>query len=272
MKLLKRLLVTCLAIALVAMMPFGGGSVKAENPHTYTVKWIPEMNEWRVQQLATWDSSRENGDMNYLWGNIQSGDSLVIIGDSTAPKFEDLHIKFNLANLTLFGVTSSIIVYAEQNIKEIYVLKGTIASLHGSYDNIYIYDNCACNVNNDVSYLQISGETSMSMNVAALGTVGHCKIDNKGTLIREMYNVKAGALRVEDGTDKTDPSTYSTTATAAPAAAATTNTTPASTAGTTNTAGGTVSPKTGEGSLPILLMVGAVFCLVGTFAARKKAA
>lgn len=230
------------------------------------------MNEWRVQKLPAWDSSRETGAMDYLWYNIKEGDSLVIIGDPSAPKFDDLHIKFKLANLTLYGVTSSIIVYAEQNIKEIYVLKGSVASLHGSYDSIYVYDNCACNVNNDVAYLQISGESSMSMNVTALGTVGHCKIDNKGTLIREMYNVKSNTLRVEDGTDKTDASAYSTTASAAPASSTTANTAPASTAGTTSTAGGTVSPKTGEGSFAILLLIGATFCFAGSLVAKKKTA
>lgn len=268
MKLLKRITSACLAIALIAFLPFGGARVKADTPHTYTVKWISSMNEWRVQQLAAWDDSRENGDMKFLWGNIREGDSLVIVGDAGSPKFDDLHINFKLANLTLYAVTGSIIVYADQNIKDIYVLKGSVASLHGSYDNVYVYDNSSCNVNNDVKYLQITGESSMDMNVAALGSVEHCKIDNKGTLIREMYNVKANALRVEKGADKTDASAYSTTASAAPAA----TTSGSSNAATNNsaTAGGAVSPKTGEGAGSIILLAGAALCLAGSFYARKK--
>lgn len=266
MKLAKRILTACLAIALVAFLPLGGAKVKADNPKTYTVKWLSDMNEWRVQQLAVWDSSRENGNLNYLWSSLKDGDSVVIIGDSSAPAFGDLRISFKLENLTLLGVTGSIIVYADQNIKDIYVLKGSVASIHGSYDNVYVYDNSSCNVNSDVKYLQISGESSMDMNVAALGTVEHCKIDNKGSLIREMYNVKANALRVEKGADKTDTTAYSTTASATPASTgANTNTS----AGNTSTASGNVSPKTGEGSLALLLLAGAASCFACAFYSRK---
>ena len=271
MKKQKRILAALLVVLLVGLIP-GVGSVraKADTPHTYTAKWIPAMNEWRTQQLSSWDDSRENGDLDFIWNNIKDGDSLVIVGDPGAPKFDDLHITHKLANLTLFAVTSSIIVYAEQNVTDIYVLKGSIASIHGSYDNVYVYDNSACNVNNDVKYLYIGGESSMDMSVTAVGTVGHCKIENKGSLVKEMYNVKANCLKVVNGADKTDASTYSTTATATPAAT-TTTTTATTTTGTAATGTG-VSPKTGEGSLMIVLFAGAVLCLAGSYYARKKIA
>ena len=268
MKRIKKLITAFLAIALVAFMPgLGSVPVNAETAHTYTVKYIPEMSEWRVQQLSSWDSSRENGAMSFLWGNLRDGDSLVIVGGSGSPKFEDLHINYNLANLTLYEVTGSVIVYADKHITDVYVLKGSVASVHGSYDNVYVYDNSACNVNNDVNYLYIGAESTMSMNVTAVGTVGHAKIENKGTLVREMYNVAANSLRVVNGEDKTDASTYSTSATATPAASTAASTSKA----TSSASSGIASPKTGEDFAATLLLAGAAICFFGAAAAKRRA-
>ena len=193
-----------------SLFPCAIAQVSADEHHTYSVKYVPEMGEWRVQQSSSWDSSKENGNMDYLWGNLQDGDSLMIIGDEISPAFGDLKIEKKLANLTLSGVTSSIIVYARQNISEIYVLKGTVASLNGSYDTIYVYDNSSCNINNDVKKLQISGETSMKMNVTVFGKVDFCQIDNRGNVLSTMYYVVPGTLKVVDGEIKTDAANYST--------------------------------------------------------------
>ena len=196
-------------VLLAVFSSFIPTAVFASEPHVYSVKYIPEKDEWRVQQLSSWDSSKENENMDYLWGNLQDGDSLVILGDENSPAFGDLKIDKKLANLTLFAVTSSIVVYANQNISEIYVLKGTVASLNGSYDTVYVYDNSSCNINSDVKKLQISGVTSMKMNVTALGKVDFCQIDYRGNVIATMYNVAPGTLKVVDGELKTDESHYS---------------------------------------------------------------
>lgn len=274
MKKLNKILAALLAVLMVAFLPgIGSVKVKAETTHyTYTAKWISSMNEWRTQRLSSWDDSRENGNLDYIWNNIQDGDSLVIVGDSGAPRFEDLHLNRKLANLTLYAVTSGIIVYADQPVTDIYVLKGSEASLHGSYTNVYVYDNSACNINNNVQYLYVGGESSMNMNVTAVGTVGHCKIENKGTLVKEIYNVSANSLKIVNGEDKTDASTYSTTATATTATTATTTTTTTTTTTGTAATGTGVSPKTGEGYLMILLFAGAVLCFAGFRYARRKAA
>ena len=201
--------VSIILVLLAVFSSFISPAVFAAEPHTYSVKYIPEKGEWRVQQLSSWDSTRENGNMDYLWGNLQDGDSLVILGDENSPAFGDLKIEKKLANLTLFAVTSSIIVYAQQNISEIYVLKGTVASLNGSYDSVYVYDNSACNINNNVKKLQISGETCMKMSVTALGKIDFCQIDNRGNIIATMYNVAPGTLKIVDGENKTDAANYS---------------------------------------------------------------
>ena len=281
MKLFKKILATFLAAAILVALPgIGTLTVSPAEPHTYSVKYIPEKGEWRVQQLSSWDSSRENGNMDYLWGNLQDGDSLVILGDENSPAFGDLKIEKKLANLTLFAVTSSIIVYAQQNISEIYVLKGTVASLNGSYDTVYVYDNSACNVNNDVKKLQISGETSMKMSVTALGKVDFCQIDNRGNVLATMYNVAPGTLKVVDGENKTDAASYSASGNTQPDVQPVVGNTASQPAGTTSTASqpantasqpaGT-SPKTGEDFGLFYLFAAAVFCFAGSMALRKKA-
>lgn len=270
MKLLKSFLVTCIAIAALVLIP-NSQAATAQAADTYTVKYVPALSEWRVQKLAQWDDMRENGALSYLYYSIKDGDAVVVIGESGAPALSDLKIDVKLANLTLFGVTGGVVVYANQSIKDIYVLKGSAASLHGSYENVYVYDNSAANVNNDVAYLQVSKETSMEMNVTALGTVGHCQIDDRGTVREHMYNVKAGALSIVKGVNKTDPSAYSTTPTGSPAPApAPATTTPAGNSSTGN--GATVSPKTGDANYAIWLFLGIACCVAAAFSMKKRLA
>ncbi len=208
---MKKRIISLLTAVVFVFTLFSGltASFSAAEPHTYTVKYIPEKSEWRVQQSDSWDSSIIDANMDYLWANLQDGDSLTILGDENSPVFGDLKIENKLSNLTLDAVTSGIILYAQQNISEIYVINGTTASLNGSYDSVYVYDNSACNVNNDVKKLIISGNTSMKMSVTALGKVDFCQIHNRGNVLCAMYNVAPGTLRVVDGENKTRSDNYS---------------------------------------------------------------
>lgn len=275
MKLFKRIMATALAAALIAFVPgFNAAKVSAAGD-TYSVKYVPDLEEWRVQKLAQWDDTRENGALSYLYGSLRDGDSVVVWGSDSSPYMKDLNLDADVKNLTLYGVTQGIIVHSNKNITDVYVVKGTSVSLHGKYQNVHVYDNCAANVNNDVEFLQVSKDSVMEMNVTAVGTVGHCQIDSKGNVLKDMYNVKADSLRIVKGVDKTDPATYSTTPGAQPAAApAQPASQPASQPATTTPAttnnGGAVSPKTGEDNYAIWLIAGAAFCFAGAFAAKKK--
>lgn len=263
MKQMKRILATLLVLALVAIVPgVGTMTAKAAAAKTFTLKYDTVLSEWRVQMLATWDDLQPNGGLDFLWSYLSDGDSVVVLGGTTA----NLNLTFNvnLANLTLYGVTSNAVIYSNASIKDIYVLKGTKASLNGSYENVYVYDNSACNVNNDVKNLYVTGESSMTMNVAALGKVDFCQIANGSTILSTMYNVQANTLRVTNGTNATPAEAYSTNAGAAPAPAPQANTQ----AGATTTP---TSPKTGEGSSAWLLIAGAL-CLAGSVVFKKKMA
>lgn len=267
MKLLKRIMATVLAVALLAFVPgVNAATAQAATPRTFTVKYVPALSAWRVQMLAQWDDEKENGDLSFLDAYVQDGDSVVVIGGSGSPAFNDFKINAKLANLTLMEVTGGIVVYANKGITDIVVIKGSAASLHGTYDNVYVYDNSAANVNDNVKYLQVSKESSMEMSVTALGTVDRCQIDDRGNVLKTMYNVKANSLRIVKGVDKTDASAYSTTAGSAPASTTTTTNT-----GSNNNSAA-ISPKTGDYGYAIWLLLGAAFCFAGAFFARKKIA
>ena len=270
MKLFRRVLATVMAVALLAFVPgFNAATAKAEGAVTYSLKYVNSLSEWRVQKLAQWDDGRENGALSFLYNNLKDGDSVVVWGADDAAPLDNLKLDANVTNLTLYGVTKGVVVYANKNIKDIYVVKGSAASLHGTYENVHVFDNCSANINDNVKFVQVSKESSMEMNVTAVGTVDHCQIDDRGNVLTNMYNIKANSLRIVKGENKTDPSTYSTTPTGSPAAPATT--TPSTPATTTNN-GGAIAPQTGENSFAIVLLIGAAICVAGAVITRKKIA
>lgn len=266
MKTVKRLFAALLAIALIVLIP-GAGSItaSADDPATFTVKYVASMGEWRVQKLAKWDDSRETGGMDYLWRTYQDGDSVVIIG--TDGGAVNLTFDRALANLTLYNVGATSLIFAEKDIKEVYVLKGTAVALNGYYENVYVYDDCVCNINQNAKNVYIAGESKMTMNVAANGAVEFCQITNLYGTQTKMYNIKADSLRVIDGQNETDPQTYSTSPDAAPAAPAA----PSAPAAPAPNGSVPTSPQTGETS-SVLLLLGAAICFAGSMYFRRRAA
>lgn len=265
MKATKRIFVLLLAIALLAFVPGAGTmTAAAADPATYTIKYVPSMGEWRVQKLNMWDENRENGDMNFLWGNLQDGDLVVVNGMDA----EGISLTFEkyLSNLTLYGVGATSLIYAKNGVKDVYVLKGSITALNGDFENVYVYDDSICNINNDVKNVYVAGETKMSMDVAANGTVDFCQITNLWGTVTTMYNIQTDSLRIREGKNETDPQKYSTAPGQAPAQPAQ----PAQPAEPGNGNAAPTSPKTGENSMAMVLLAGAAICFAGGLLLRKR--
>ena len=193
----------------VSLLPFSALSASGAEPQTFCVKYNPQIGEWRVQQGSSWDSSAETGNLDYLWGELEDGDSVIILGDENSPAFGDLKIEKRLNRLTLDSLSCGIIVYAQQKISVIYVCGNTAASLNGLYDTIHVYDSSSCNINNDVKNLYVHGGNDAKMNVTTLGKVDCCVIDDGRNVITKMYNVSPGTLKIADGENKTDAANYS---------------------------------------------------------------
>jgi len=269
MKLLKRLFLTALAIAALAFVPQANTLTAKAAATTFTVKYVPENSEWRVQPLSSWDATKGHGDLGYLYTNVKDGDVIVVVGDSSSPALK-LSIGAKISNVTIYGVTNGVTYETGSEVTDVYVLKGSIATLDGYCKNVHVYDDSSCNVFKDADLVQACKESTMTMNISAVGKVGHYQTVDNGTVLKDYYNVATNTLRVEKGELKTDAANYSLTATA------TGTTTPSKTStgtatGTTNN-GATVSPKTGESSYAILLFAGAIFCFAGAFVTRKKIA
>jgi LPXTG-motif cell wall-anchored protein len=269
MKLFKRILATTLAIALVALLPQATMKVKAAGT-TYSLKYVPSMSEWRAQPLSSWDLSKGTGDLAYLYQNIKDGDTLVILGETGAPNLTDLKISAKLENLTIYNVTTGVTFSTTAEVKDVYVLKGSIASLNGTCKNVYIYDDSICNVMNDAELISMNKESSMKMNVAAVGKVAHVQFVDNGRVLSDTYNYAANSLRVQNGENKTPTTSYSATPTGSTGTA--TGTATSSSSSTTTSSGTPASPKTGENATMIILFAGAVLCFAGSAYSKKKIA
>lgn len=187
-------------LALIAVFSsFISPAVFAAETRSYTVRYVPEKGEWRVQQRNSWDPSAESNNIDYLWGNIQDGDWVYIIGDEYSPAFGDLKIYKKLANLFIFAVTGGINIDSTQEISDVYVLKGTVATLSGIYETVRVYDDSSCNINCDVKKLLVSGETCMKMNINVSGKVDFCQIEDRGNVIDTIYNAGPGEIVFVDG-------------------------------------------------------------------------
>ena len=265
MKLFKRILATALAIALVAIVP-SAPKVRAAGT-TFTVKYLTSLLEWRVQPLADFDEGKGTGDLGYLYSNVKDGDTVVIVGDASAPALE-LSVGAKLNNVTIYGAPNGVTFKSGSEVTDAYVLKGSIATLDGTFKNVHVYDDSSCNILKNADLVQACKESKMEMNIVAVGTVAHFQTVDNGKVLKDYYSFGANTLRVEKGELKTAATSYSTTATVSG------TTTPAtSNAGSTSTSNGgaAVSPKTGETGYAFLLLTGAALCMAGAAFCKKKA-
>lgn len=258
MKVLKQILVTVAAIAIMAILPGFAATTAKAAPTTYTVKYVPAESEWRVQPLASWDDATGSGNVGYLAVNVKDGDVVVVQGGSDDPV---LNLKFNasLSNFTVISTTGYVTIECGE-ITDAYVLKGSIVDLKSKCKNVYVYDNSVCNVRQDADLIQLAKSSKMEMNVLANGTVARFQISENGNVTKELYSFAKDTFRVEKGELKTAASSYSTTAAAA------------STGKTQTTNGAAISPKTGENGYAIWFIAIAVFCAACVFASKKKIA
>lgn len=269
MKSAKRSVSLLLTAVLILLAPMAGSITASaeEEAKTFQVKYCPEQGQWRTQCLPTWDDSRENGDLNFLYGNLSDGDSVVIIGADGAGL--DITFPKSLTNLTVTG-SCTVIARSQGSIRDFYVLQGATVALNNEVENACIYDNSVCNLNQNVKNLNIVGVNSMGMTVTAVGTVDCCTITDTHGNSSTIYNIQKDSLRIKDGENETDPQKYSTEPSSVPVITAPVITAPESPAGTGSEV--PLSPATGGEHNALLLLAGALICLAAGFTLRKKSA
>lgn len=265
MKRIHRFLTLSLTAALFLLAPLVGTiTASAAEPKTFQLKYDADLGGWRSQCLPQWDASRETGDLNFVLYNAQNGDNVVI--DSSGAPGLDITFTQALANITVMGSGSCIVIHSDQPLKDFYAIQGAIVALNIETENAYVYDNCVCNLNKNVKNLNLIAATQLAMNVAAPGSVESCTITDLYGNTTSIYNLPGGALRVENGVLKTDPQYYSTTPISAPAPEV------SAPAPSSSSSGAPLSPPTGENTSVLVLLTGALFCLAAVLTLRRKRA
>ncbi|MGN1147772.1 MAG: LPXTG cell wall anchor domain-containing protein [Lachnospiraceae bacterium] len=268
MKQIKKVLSLLAAAVLLCLVPLDSNTlyVKAEEPVTYYVKYIADINEWRFLPGSSWDENGYHRELYYMLLDIKDGDLLVVEGTDSMLTL-DLNVR--LGNLTINHANALI---TAKGIDDCYVLRDSFCAVNGDVTNAYVYDNAVCTFNNNVNYLEVTGSYGVSEAVTVGGTVGHVKGVLDDRVFYDVYNVAAGKLSIENGDLETDAQYYSTTPTentsvntsTDTAAAATTPAAPADTSEYDDV------PKTGESNIILWLLGIAAMCIAGSFFLRKS--
>ena len=163
MKKIKKILTifTAFALCLVPLLSAGITAQAEETVTTYYVKYVSDSADWRFQ-TGGWKEDGYHRELYYLYENIQDGDKLVIEG--TGEKTLNMNINANLSELTFFG--ASLPVVTAKSIDTVYGLFNSSFAVNGDVKNAYLYDNCVCNFNNNVGYLEIIDTASNAIKSA----------------------------------------------------------------------------------------------------------
>ncbi|MBO5282978.1 MAG: hypothetical protein J6B43_07640 [Lachnospiraceae bacterium] len=246
--------------------------VSADEPVTYSLKYVEDKGEWRFHVGAWDDNNSGHRELYYLKESIKDGDQIVI-EEGNYPL--NLELPVNLKSIT-FNHSGNAVITAKST-ENVYVLRDSVAAVNGDVVNAHVYDNAVANFNNNVTNLFITKERSGEQTIAVVGTVAYVKTSDAEKVYNEFYNFQAGSFYQEKGILKTDASKYSTTPPA--------DTTPAQTTPATQPAADTSAaapaasgseyddvPKTGESFLPYLLLMAAGVCFGSAYLLQRKGA
>lgn len=270
MKKFKKLLgglmafVVCLVPLLSTAMP-----VQAAEPTTYYVKYVDNgtIAEWRMQ-YGTWNETYSTREIYVLETEIKEGDKVVIEG--TGDKGLTLNINVQLSELT-FASTSSTTppIVNVKGVDNVYGILGSTFVVNGDVKNAYIYDACVCNLNNNVSYLEITNSVSDCVGATMYvgGTVDHAKCIGKTKTIFDLYSFEAGSFVTHTGALWTKGEQCSQT----PPEAEVATPAPSTTTSTSTSSEYDDVPKTADIRFNPLWLVGlAAVCFAGSCALRKE--
>ncbi len=267
-------LVVCLVPLLGTAMP-----VQADNTTTtYYVKYVSDgtTSDWRFQTNG-WTDDGYHRELYYLKEYIQDGDKLVIEG--AGDKTLNLEVNANLSEVTFFACATPVVT--AKSIDTVYGLFGSTFAVNGDVKNAYLYENCVCNFNNNVSYMEIINSDGDNIEATAYvaGTVDHAKSIGATKTHFDLYSFVAGSFKLEKGAlwTKQEQCSQTPPAAATPVPATPAPATPApatpSTPSTPSTSTGEYDdvPKTADIRFNPLWLIGlSVVCFAGGLALRKE--
>lgn len=204
MKRIKKLAVVLAAVTALVLLPEANAfTSKAEEPVTYSVKYVSDNLGWRFQaNTSTFDPNNDGRDMYYFPQYVKDGDLVVIYNEIGTSKPLDLG-DVNLSNLTYVQGTKATIVYAG-SVTDCYVLDGTFGTINCDVKNAYVYDTVTFNFNNNVTNLYLYAKDKIHSDLAVAGTVGHLLATTPDKyepyhVHFDYYNFSSGSLRFTGG-------------------------------------------------------------------------
>ncbi len=256
MKQLKRTIALFTAVLFCVLPLFTQTlTAQAEEPITYYLKYLEETKEWRYQQLTAWDPDDNHGPLSHVLEYIKDGDTIVINGEESI----NLELYVHLKNLTILNANT--VFVSANGIDEVYQHDG-ICVLNTDVKDAYIHDESVCNINKNVTNLNILGTDDINAYIGVEGTADHVKCYDNVRVHYEAYNFAKNTVRIEDGYLRTDSAHYSTTPPNTPAS---------STPGNSSASNDYDDvPKTGESNMVIWLTGIAAVCLLGSYKLRRS--
>ncbi len=270
MKSFKTIVSLLTVAAMLFLLPGGNAmQVSADEPVTYSLKYVEENGEWRFHVGAWDDTNSGHRELYYLKESIKDGDQIVI-EEGNNPL--NLELSVNLKSIT-FNHSGNAVITAKST-ENVYVLRDSVAAVNGDVINAYVYDNAVANFNNNVTNLYITKERSGEQTIAVVGTVAYAKTSDAEQIYNEFYNFEAGSFYQEKGILKTDASKYSATpttdSTSTTQSAADTSTSVSADSSAASDSEYDDVPKTGESFLPYLLLMAAGICFGSAYLLHRK--
>lgn len=269
MRKIKRL-VTLLAAFALFIIPLGSAAMTVsaeETTTTYYIKYVDSLGEWRYQ-TGSWNPADVNGSpFYYMYQNIKDGDSVVVDSGNGSQCYVNVP-EVQLANVTSMG--ANIANITAKGVDEVYALFDGTLVINGDVKKAYVYEKSVVNFNNNVDYLEVicDTDTKVHATINVIGTVNHLYAYAHNHNVKfDYYSFKPGTFVMNDGNLNVLNENFSTTAPTTEAAPAPTPST--STDITTGSEYDDV-PKTGENTMPYVMVFSILaLCVAGKIALRK---
>lgn len=262
MKKIKKFVAALTVVAtLVLLTETDVSTVHADEPVTYTVKYVSDEIGWRYQKDSSELASGIGSNIYYLTQEIKDGDIVVIynnIGTNTPLDLGNVH----LSNLTFVQGTKPSVVSAG-SIKDCYVLAGTTGAVNSDVENAYVYDYAIFNFNGNVGELTINSNDYVQSRIGTEGTVDHLYAYSStlSRVLMDYYDFSAGSLYLKDGVFSPRGSYRTAEEHAADP----------TTKGTSSSDEYDDVPKTGQSNLYLWLLFASVVCFAGSRALKRSA-
>lgn len=210
MKKVKGLVLFLLTVCVLTVMPMAMKMDVGAESTTYCIGKNKE-GEYCFQKGYPWDTVTPVEEIIYLQYHIKDGDKVVVYPDASGVELE---INAKIADLTINQATG--VVVKAESYDVVYVLSGSMASIHGDITKGVAYGGTAVNFNNyvetgvvyedatvnfvdDVNCLEVYAEEKIKATINVLGAVNTLLVQAGENIDYLVQNIGEDKMEMEDG-------------------------------------------------------------------------